>query len=130
MILVRFVINALALAAATWLLPGITLANSSLESKIVTVLVVAIVFGVVNAIVKPIFTFITAPFIFLTLGIFLLVINALLLLLTSWISGLLGQSWHVDGFWWAVAGSLIISVVSWLLSMFLPDKNNERQRRD
>jgi len=128
MILVRLVVNALALAVATWLLPGIHLAAHNWPERIGTMLVVAVVFGVINAIVKPLFTLVTAPLVLLSLGLFLLVINALLLMLTSWLSGLLTLSWHVDGFWWAVAGSLIVSVVSWLLNTFAPRGDQHRHR--
>ncbi len=129
MMIVRFLINAAALAVATFLLSGISLNSGSLSNKVIALLIVALIFGILNAAVKPIFKFVTAPIIFLTLGLFLLVINACLLLLTSWISGLFSLPWHVEGFWTAVLGSLIISIVSWLLSMFLGDRNQQRARR-
>lgn len=121
--ILRFLVNAAALAVATLLLPGITLSSGSTTSKIITLLIVALIFGVLNAAVKPIFKIVTAPLIILTLGLFLLVINGLLLWLTSWISGVLGQAWHVSGFWTAVLGSIIVSIVSFVLSAFLPDKD-------
>ena len=62
----------------------------------------------------------------LTLGLFLLVINALLLLFTSWLAGVFGLGWHVDGFWTALWGSIVISIVSFILNAFLPDKNEHR----
>jgi putative membrane protein len=120
--LLRVLVNAAALGVATWLLSGITLSGSSDTQKIVTVLLVALIFGVINAIVKPLFRIVTIPIILLTLGIFLLVINALLLMLTSWLSGVFGLGWHVDGFWTALWGSIIISIVSFILNAFLPDK--------
>jgi putative membrane protein len=89
-------------------------------------LLVALIFGVINAIVKPLFRIVTIPIILLTLGIFLLVINALLLMLTSWLSGVFGLGWHVDGFWTALWGSIIISIVSFILNAFLPDKDEHR----
>ena len=129
MVIVRLLINAAALAAATFLLSGISLQTDSTSKQVITLLVVALIFGLINALIKPVFKFVTAPLIFLTLGLFLLVINALLLMLTSWVSGLFGQPWHVDGFWTAVLGSLIVSVVSYLLGMFLPDRDRARARR-
>ncbi len=124
--LLRVLVNAAALGVATWLLSGITLSGSSDTQKIVTVLLVALIFGVINAIVKPLFRIVTIPIILLTLGIFLLVINALLLMLTSWLSGVFGLGWHVDGFWTALWGSIIISIVSFILNAFLPDKDEHR----
>jgi len=119
--------NAAALAVATWLLSGITLTASGTGAKIGVMLLVALIFGVVNAIVKPLFKLVSLPILLLTLGIFLLVINALMLLLTSWVSGLIGLGWHVEGFWTAVLGALIVSIVSWLVNAFLPDKDEERR---
>ena len=124
--LLRVLVNAAALGVATWLLSGITLSGSSDTQKIVTVLAVALIFGVINAIVKPLFRIVTIPIILLTLGIFLLMINALLLMLTSWLSGVFGLGWHVDGFWTALWGSIIISIVSFILNAFLPDKDEHR----
>ena len=124
--ILRVLVNAAALGVATWLFSGITLSGTSTESKVVTVLIVALIFGVVNAIVKPIFRLVTLPIVLLTLGLFLLVINALLLLFTSWLSGIFGLGWHVDGFWTALWGSIVISIVSFVLNAFLPDKDERR----
>ena len=90
--LLRLVVNALALAIATWILSGISITGSSMTSKIITLLIVALIFGVLNAIVKPLFALFTAPLILLTLGLFLIVINACMLLLTSWLAGLFNLS--------------------------------------
>ncbi len=127
--LLRLVANAAAVAIATWLLGGITLTAAGTGRQILVLLVVALIFGIVNAILKPVFTLVTAPLVLLTLGLFLLVINALMLLLTSWISSHAGLGWHVSGFWTAVLGSIIVSVVSFVLNAFVPDKNDERRRR-
>ena len=81
---------------------------------------VALVFGVVNAFVKPILTLLSLPAVVLTLGFFLLVLNALMLMLTSGLSTTLGLGFHVAGFWPAFWGSIVISVVSTLLSVMLP----------
>lgn len=121
--ILRVLVNAAALGVATWLFSGISLTGSSSEKKVVTVLLVALIFGIVNAIVKPLFRIVTIPIILLTLGIFLLIINALLLMLTSWLAGEFGLGWHVDGFWTALWGSIVISVVSFILNAFLPDKD-------
>jgi putative membrane protein len=126
--LLRLLANAGALAIATFLLRHITLDASTTGQKVLVLLVVALVFGIVNAIVKPIFTLVTIPFVLLTLGLFLVVINALMLLLTSWLSGLFGLGWHVEGFWTALFGAIIVSVVSFVLNAFVPDRKRARAR--
>jgi len=125
--ILRLLANAAALAIATWILSGITLTGSSTTSQILTLLIVALIFGVLNAIIKPLFALFTAPLILLTLGLFLIVINACMLLLTSWLAGLFDLGWQVDGFWTAVLGAIIISIVSFLLNVFLPDPDDSRR---
>ncbi|GAA0295447.1 phage holin family protein [Streptomyces polychromogenes] len=121
---VKTLANAGALAVAIWLLSGITLDDgSSLGRRTLTLILVALVFGLVNLIVKPVVKLLSIPLFILTLGLFTLVVNALMLLLTSWVAKQLELSFHVDGFWTAVLGGLIISVVSWALNLALPDKN-------
>jgi putative membrane protein len=125
-LILRLLANAAALAIATWALSGITLTGSSTTNQIVTLLIVALIFGILNIIIKPIFTLVTIPLVLLTLGLFLIVINACMLLLTSWLAGLFNLGWHVEGFWTAVLGGLIISVVSFVLNVFLPDGDKKR----
>ena len=130
-LVVRLVANALALAFAAWLLSGITVTASTTLNKVLTIVVVAAVFGVVNAVVKPIATFVGCLLIALTLGLMLLVINALMLLLTSWICGKLGVGFHVDDFWTAFLGGLILSIVSTVLySLLGGNRDNRSFRRD
>ncbi|MEV0737782.1 phage holin family protein [Streptomyces sp. NPDC050549] len=119
--LVKTIANAGALAVAVWLLDKITLTGDSTFKKVWTLLLVAVVFGLVNFLVKPIVKLLTFPLFILTLGLITLVVNALMLLLTSWVADKLDLSFHVDGFWTAVLGGLIISVVSWALNLALPD---------
>jgi putative membrane protein len=114
-------VNALALAAATWLLDGIRVTGDDTTDQALTLVLVALVFGVVNAVVAPIVKLLSLPFIVLTLGLLLLVINALMLLLTEWISQQFGLGFRVDGFWTAVLGAIIITVTTWLLEVVLPD---------
>lgn len=121
--LVKTIVNAGALAAAVWLLDKITLTGDSTAKKAGTLIVVALIFGVVNFLVKPILKVLTFPLFVLTLGLITLVVNALMLLLTSWVCGKLDLSFHVEGFWTAVLGGLIISVVSWALHLVLPDED-------
>ncbi|GAA3240511.1 phage holin family protein [Streptomyces lavendulae] len=121
---VKTLANAAALAVAVWLLAGITLDDgSTLARRALSLILVALVFGLVNLIVKPVVKLLSLPLFVLTLGLFTLVVNALMLLLTSWLADLLHLSFHVDGFWTAVVGGLIISVVSWAVNMALPEKN-------
>lgn len=119
--LVKTIANAGALAVAVWLLDKITLTGDSTGREIATLLLVALVFGLVNAVVKPLVKLLTLPLFIVTLGLFTLVVNALMLLLTSWLADVLDLSFHVEGFWTAVLGGLIISIVSWALSLVLPD---------
>lgn len=115
------VVNALALAAAVALLDGIELTGDTDADKALTLVGVALIFGVVNAVVGPIVKLLSLPFIILTLGLLLFVINAFLLLLTEWISRAFGLGFSVDGFWTAVLGAIIITVVTWALEFVLPD---------
>ncbi|MFZ4189622.1 phage holin family protein [Streptomyces pseudogriseolus] len=119
--LVKTVANAGALAVAVWLLDKITLTGDSTGKEIGTLFLVALIFGVVNFLVKPVVKLLSLPLLILTLGLFTLVVNALMLLLTSWLADQLDLSFHVEGFWTAVLGGLIISVVSWALNVVLPD---------
>ncbi len=128
-LILRLLANAAALAAATWLLTGISLLDASPGRKVMTLLIVALIFGVLNAIVKPVFKLVTTPVVLLTLGLFLVVINACMLLLTSWVSTQVGLGWHVDGFLTSVVGSIIVSVVSFFLNAFVPDRDEKRRRR-
>ncbi len=116
-------VNALALAAATALLDGIRLSGDTTEDKALTLVLVALVFGVVNAVVRPLVTIFSIPFILLTLGLFILVINALMLLLTGWISEQVGLGFRVDGFWTAVLGGVVVMISTWVLELVLKDKD-------
>ena len=121
--LVKTIANAGALAVAVWLLDKITLTGGSTGKKVWTLILVALVFGLVNWLVKPVVKLLTFPLFILTLGLITLVVNALMLLLTSWLADKLDLSFHVEGFWTAVLGGLIISVVSWALNVVLPDND-------
>lgn len=125
--LIRFLASALALAVATWLVPGIDVANDAAETQVLTLIAVAAIFGLVNSIVKPLFKLVTAPLLVITLGLFLLVINAVLLMLVSWLAGLLGLAWHVDSWGSAFLGALIVSVVSFLLNAFLGKRGTDHR---
>jgi putative membrane protein len=121
--LIRIAINAVALWITTLLISGIQVTTHSTGTKILTLLAVAAIFGIVNAILLPIIKTIGCAFYVLTLGLISVIVNGLLLLLVSWISGVIGLHFHVDNFWpSAVLGALVIGIVSWLISLVVPDK--------
>jgi putative membrane protein len=121
-LIIRLLANAAALAIAAWLVSGITIEGPTTARRVLTLLIVAAIFGVVNAVVKPVLQLLSCLLIALTLGLFLFVINAGMLLLTSWITGKLDVQFHVDDFWSALLGSLIITAVGVVLNIVLPDK--------
>lgn len=114
--IMRLLIHALGLGIAAQLVPDISYTDWQ------AVLIVAFIFGLVNAIVRPILTLLTLPFIILTLGIFVLIINALMLLLTGNIAEALNIGFSVDGFRPVFFGGLVISIVSSLLSFLVRDE--------
>ena len=117
----RLLINAAALWVATRVVPGVTFAGEP-----VYLIVVALVFGLLNALVRPILTLLTCPLLILTLGLFTFVINAVILLLTSALSEKLGIGFSVSGFWAAFLGALVVSIVSIVLSLLIPDPETTR----
>ena len=119
-IIVWLAVNALALGVAIWLFDGITLSGSSNTDQFVKLVIVGAIFGVINMIVRPIVNLLSLPLIVLTLGLFLIVVNALMLLLTSRISESVDLGFHVDGFWTAVWGSIVISISSMVLNAIFP----------
>jgi putative membrane protein len=112
--LARLLINAAALWVATYVVPGI-----AYQGRWTSLLVVALVFGVLNASVRPLLKVLTFPLLILSLGLFTFVINALMLWLTGWVSDRLALGFHVAGFWAAFWGGLVVSIVSLLLSIFV-----------
>jgi putative membrane protein len=124
--LIKVAVNAVALWVAAWLVPGISFGDGKFGSKFATVVLVAVVFGLVNAIVKPIAKLLSFPFIILTLGLFTFIVNAFMLQLTEWISGPLGLSFRIDHFFWdAVLGALVVTIVSIVLNWVLPDGDDD-----
>jgi putative membrane protein len=115
--LIRVLITAVALAVATALVPGIELRGDTTLSKVLTLIVVALIFGIVNTFLKPIIKAVGCLFYILTLGLIGLVVNGLLLWLASWVAGKLKLPFHITGFWPAFWGAIIVGLVSWLLSL-------------
>ena len=125
-ILIRLVITAVSLWIATLLIDGITLNTTSLPGKVGTLLAVAVIFGIVNAVLRPIIKTIGCGLYVLTLGLIALVVNGALFLLVSWIAGKFDLPFHVDHFWpTAVLGALVVGIVSWLLNMLVPDRSDD-----
>jgi putative membrane protein len=119
-LVLHWLLNAAALWAAAWLLPGLDFSGT-----LVDLLLVAAVFGIVNSLLKPILTVLTCPLIVVTLGLFTLVINALMLLVTGWLSTRWDLGFTVSGFWAAFWGGLVVGLVSLILSMALPEPKRE-----
>jgi putative membrane protein len=129
---VRFVTwlltTAAGVAVATWLFEriyftGPTSGQQELDHKILPLLLVALILGLVSNLVRPVVTFFSIPFIIVTLGLFLLVINALMLMLTAWIAGGVGIGFHVDGFWDALGGSIVVTLVNWGTAALVEDRD-------
>ena len=121
-LLLRILVSAAALGVAAWVVPGIVLTGTSTVAKVVTLLVVAVIFGLVNAILKPVIKTVGCAFYVLTLGLVAIVVNGLLLWLTSWIAyDKLSEPFHITGFAAAVEGALIVGVVTWLIHLVIPD---------
>jgi putative membrane protein len=118
--------TALAVAVATWLFDGIYFTGPSsgqdeVKHKVLQLLLVALILGFVSSFVRPVVTFFSIPFIIVTLGLFLLVINALMLMLTAWIADGIGLDFHVDGFWYALGGAIVITIVNWATASLVKD---------
>ena len=122
-VLLRLLINAAALWAATQLVSGITYTGDG-----VSLLGVALVFGVLNVLIKPVLFLISLPFVILTLGLFTLVLNALMLLLTASVSDALGLGFAVAGFEPALKGALVVTIVSFGLSLFVSDGDSSKRK--
>jgi putative membrane protein len=121
------VTTALAVAAAAWLLDGIRFSGPTewpdeFTEKLVPLLLVALILGVVTSFVKPILTILSIPFIIVTLGLFLLVINAAMLRLTSWLAGELDIGFTVTGWWPAIGGAIVITLTTWVVDGVIGEK--------
>jgi putative membrane protein len=128
--LLRIVVSAIALGVAAWLVPGIIVGSYTVSGHIVTnstaekgltLLVVAVIFGLVNAILKPIIKTLGCGLYVLTLGLVAILVNGLLLWLVSYLAGDLKLPFHITGFVPAIVGALIVGIVSWVLHLVVPD---------
>jgi putative membrane protein len=129
-LLIRLAINAVAFWVVFNGIPGLTGGVMGIDGpqNVTAVIVIAVIFGFVNALVRPILTFLTCPFLILTLGLGTLLINTLLFWLTGQIGQYLGVGFTVQGFWPAFFGALVVSAVSIVLSVFIPDEREWRRR--
>jgi putative membrane protein len=125
-ILIRLVITAVSLWISTLVIDGIHLTAASALGKVGTLLAVAVIFGIINAVLRPIIKTVGCGLYVLTLGLIALIVNGLLFLLVSWIAGQISLPFHVDNFWpSAVLGALLVGIVSWLLNMLVPDGSDD-----
>ncbi|MFI7077862.1 phage holin family protein [Micromonospora sp. NPDC049903] len=124
--LIRLVTTAVALWITTLIVPGVEVTGRTGYDTVFTLLIVSLIFGVINAVLKPLIKVVGCVFYLLTLGLFALVVNALLFLLTDWIAGTLRLPFHVDGFWPAFWGAIVMAVATWLISVVVPDRTDRR----
>ncbi|MBZ0276796.1 MAG: phage holin family protein [Anaerolineae bacterium] len=122
---IRVIINAVAIAITASLLSGVHVANNDIG----TLLIIGLVFGIVNAIVRPILIFLTCPAVIVSLGLFLLVINGLMLMLTA---SLIPARLQIDGFGWAVLAGIIMGILGMIMESILKpeDKNKDKRKRN
>lgn len=118
-LILRLIINAIALFVAT----QVGIAGLSFTGDWKTIVLVAFIFGLVNALIRPLLTILTCPLIVLTFGLFTFVVNAVMLALTGWIAEQLHLGFVVDGFWAAFLGALVVSIVSWALTLLIHDND-------
>jgi putative membrane protein len=132
-IVLRLLTTALGLAVAAGLFDGIAFPGGArqgweqVQDDLVPLLLVSAILGLVTAMVKPVLTVLSIPFIIVTLGLFLLVINAAMLGITAWLAGVLDISFRVHGFWTAVGGALVITLVTWVVDSFVGDLDDDRR---
>jgi len=120
--LVRWAIISVALWVTTLVVPGIDLTAPSTAKGILTIIVVALIFGLVNAFIKPIIKIVGCLFYIFTLGLLSFIVNALLFLLVDWLAGLFDLPFNVDGFWAAFWGAIVMGILTWAISLVIPDR--------
>lgn len=127
-LIIRIAVNSLAIWLTTLILPGLEIVHQTDEGwkQVGVVLVVGLIFTILNAIVKPIIQFFSIPFLLLTFGLFAFVINAIMLLLTDWVSGLIGWGLSVENFGWALLGAIVISLIAMVLNSLAPIRKTPR----
>lgn len=121
--LIRWVINAVALWVTTLIVSGIEVTAATTTRSILTLIVVSLIFGLVNAILKPVIHLLGCVFYVITLGLFALVVNAALFLLVDWLATVFKLPFEINGFWPAFWGAIVMGIVSWALSLLVPDRD-------
>jgi putative membrane protein len=116
--------TAIAVATAAWLIDGIRFSGpdsgtAEIQEKLLPLILVSLLLGLISSFVKPVLTILSIPFIIVTLGLFLLVINAAMLMLTGWLADKLDIGFEVTGFWPAVGGAIVITLVTWIVDGFI-----------
>jgi len=130
--LVRLVVNAVALWLTTLIVAGIQVRSYDEGDSVATVLsylLVALIFGIVNGIVGNAIRIVAFPLYVLTLGLLALIVNGFLLLIVAWISDAIGFGLHVDSFWWGVGGAIVLGIISWLLGLIVRPVAGDSNRR-
>lgn len=120
--IVRLIINAVALWLTTLIVAGVSVVpfgDGDTTAVVLTYLLVALIFGVVNGVIGNLIRIVAFPLYILTLGLIALIVNGLMLLLVAWISSLIGFGLEVDGFWWGVLGAIVLGLISWLIGIVL-----------
>ena len=119
--LLRVIINSVALWLTTLIVSGVSVHPyaDGTTATVLTYLLIAVIFGVVNAIVGTVIRVVAFPLYVLTLGLISFIVNGLLLLIVAWISDAMGFGLHIDGFWWGVLGALILGIIAWLIGLVL-----------
>lgn len=121
--LIRTAVTAIALWIATLIVSGLDVTGGSALENTLTLIAVAMIFGLVNAVLKPLIKIFGCVFYIITLGLIALVVNALLFMLTGWLADQLNLPFEVDGFWPAFWGAIIVGVVSWAITLAIPDRS-------
>ena len=129
-LIVKIAATGAAFWVASWLLSGIQIGTSddSLGRRIITLTVIAVIFGVVNSVLKPIIKVLGCGFYVLTLGLFGLIVNAALFLLVAWLAEKFDLVFRIDNFGWAILGAVVVTVIGWLINLILPDRVASEQR--
>ncbi|MGN6428380.1 phage holin family protein [uncultured Leifsonia sp.] len=119
--LLRVIINSVALWLTTLIVSGVSVHPyaDGTTATVLTYLLIAVIFGVVNAIVGTVIRVVAFPLYVLTLGLISFIVNGLLLLIVAWISDAMGFGLHIDGFWWGVLGALVLGIIAWLIGLVL-----------
>jgi putative membrane protein len=125
-LVIRVIVVAVALWVCTLIVPGIDVGGSTTGATIGTLLAVAVIFGLVNAVLKPVIKTLGCPLYVLTLGLISLIVNALLFMLAGWISAQVGLSFTVDGFWPGFWGAIVVAIVGFVLHVLIPDRYDQR----